>query len=1059
MKILCRFFIVDVCLMLIICSSVNAQEISQEVIWSIGQADNSYTEFALSPNRYEEFASEGFGGANRYYVIGKSNPGQDWPYVLPGPKEGFAGYGYWAGRALHQLPTYFELEKTSDKGTSELIVNFLEVSAKNAPLFRVYINGKVYEQQLRPGKSGELPEKLDANIQNVTFVFPSKYLKKGVNEIIFQNMTGGWCVFDEVKLVGPNELVMGKIGNTVLKSVTFADFEMGEGNKNFQPLLVDILQQENNSEIKVLVDDQEIIKNIEVGHSVLEFYIPAVSSKKISEVEIYIDGNIKYKEHLQRAPKDPIVLSQYVDQFMGTSGSRWMITPGPRNPMPMVQLGPNNQGTVWKAGYEYQIESITGFNHTQEWTMAGFLMMPTVGALQTKPGPEHSPDLGYRSRIDKATEKAKIGQYSVDLTDYGVHVDLTATTRAAFQRYVFPKSDVSRVLLDAYPDAEYGYQNLETEITWIDDRRIEGFVHHICDKTGYVMTQDYKLYFALEFNKPFESMGGWTDKSKALEKMNHGLTYESVQNNTKTIKGSGSVGAFVNFKTTANDTILVRSSISLVSTENAWLNLEKEITEPFGWNFEKVVKKQQDIWDQYLGRIEIETDDYLQKVKFYTNLYRALSGRMAWGDVNGQWMDMNEEVQIFDDPDQRLCSGEFWNTFWNVQQLNQLIAPEFSSMQVKSLLAFYDQGGWLSKGIFAGEYSSVMVAEHGIPWIVGAWNSGIRDFDFESAYAAMRHVQTTLPLDTYPGGGRVGNESLEPYLKYGYVPLNTKLYQSYVSNTLEYAFDDWCLAQAAKKLKKDKDYELFMKRSGNWQNIFDSKTGFMRPKNADGTWHEPFDPYHTPGFVEGNAWQFSWFVPHNLTGLVDAIGKERFVARLDSAMHQSQKVNFNALGDNFSKYPINHGNQPNMQSCYLFNYAGIPWLTQKWAREIQEKYYGIGPRDAYPGDEDQGQMSAWYVMSTLGLFQMDGGAAAYPQYELGSPRFEKITIHLSDKYYDGNTFVIKAKNASRDNKYINSAKLNGKKWDSWKIPQNEIIKGGELILEMKNVPNKNIFNK
>jgi predicted alpha-1,2-mannosidase len=567
------------------------------------------------------------------------------------------------------------------------------------------------------------------------------------------------------------------------------------------------------------------------------------------------------------------------------------------------------------------------------------------------------------------------------------------------------------------------------------------------------------LYFALEFNKPFESIGGWTDKSNALEKMNHGLTYESVHNDTELIKGSGRVGAFINFKTTKNDTILVRSSISLVSSENAWLNLNKEITGPFDWNFEEVVKNQQNIWDQYLGRIEIETDDYLQKVKFYTNLYRALSGRMAWGDVNGQWMDMNEEVQTFDDPDQRLCSGEFWNTFWNVQQLNQLIAPEFSSMQIKSLLAFYDKGGWLSKGIFAGEYSSVMVAEHGIPWIVGAWSSGIRDFDFEKAYKAMRQVQTTLPLDTHPGGGRVGNESLEPYLKCGFVPLNTNLYQSYVSNTLEYAFDDWCLAQAAKTLKMDHDYQLFMKRSGNWQNIFDSKTGFMRPKNADGTWYEPFDPYRTPGFVEGNAWQFSWFVPHNMKGLVDAIGQERFVARLDSAMYQSQKVNFNALGDNFSKYPINHGNQPNMQSCYLFNYADTPWLTQKWAREIQEKYYGLGPRDAYPGDEDQGQMSAWYVMSTLGLFQMDGGVATHPQYELGSPRFEKVTIHLSDKYYDGNTFIIKAKNASRENKYINTVQLNGKKWDTWKIPQKEIIKGGELILEMVDVPNMEVFNK
>ncbi|QOD61199.1 GH92 family glycosyl hydrolase [Polaribacter haliotis] len=1031
-----------------------AQANDIKTIWQIGELDNSASEFALSsPNSYKDFVSNGFGGKDSYYVVGKSIPSKDWPYLLPGPKDGFAGYGYWSGLALHQLPIYFELEKTISEGTCTLVVNILEVSAENPPLFRAFINGKAFNFQLEAGKSGNLPQISGSHPQTISFSFPAKELIKGVNEIIFQNMTGNWCVFDAIKMEGPKGLRLDKPGNTILKSVTFAKFEMRKVKKNLQPLLVDIRQQEEHASVKVIVDKKELHKNIEPGHSILEFYLPAVTKKKKSQVKIYIDGKLKFNEKLQRSPQKEITYSDYVNQFMGTSGSRWMITPGPRNPMPMVQLSPNNESTVWKAGYEYQIENISGFNHTQEWTMSGFLMMPTVGNLQTQPGPEHNPDLGYRSRINKKTETSEIGKYSVDLTDYNIHVDLSATTRAGFQRYVFPKSNASRILIDAFPNAEYSYQNKETKITRISNTKIEGFVHHITDKTGYVLTQDYKLHFVLEFNKPFESLGGWTDKAKSLGKLNHGLTYESILNNVNEINGSGNTGAFINFKTTENDTILVRSSISLISTKNAWLNLENEITKPFGWSFEKVVQNQKDIWNKYLGRIEIETDDYLQKVKFYTNFYRSLSGRVAWGDVNGQWMDMNEKVQTFKDPNQRICSGEFWNTFWNVQQLNQLIAPEFSSMQAKSLLAFYDKGGWLPKGIFGGEYTSVMVAEHGIPWIVGAWNAGIQDFDFNKAYEAMRHIQTSLPQKAHSGGGRVGNESLEAYMKYGYVPLQTDIYQSYVSNTLEYAFDDWCLAQAAKELDKTNDYKLFMQRSQNWRNIFDSKTGFMRPKNADGTWLEPFSPYHTPGFVEGNAWQFSWFVPHDVNGLVEAIGKERFISRLDSAMYQSKKVNFNALGDDFSKYPINHGNQPNMQSCYLFNYANAPWLTQKWAREIQEKYYGTGTRDAYPGDEDQGQMSAWFVMSTLGLFQMDGGASTNPQYELGSPRFEKVTIHLSDKYYGGKTFVIEAKNASRENKYIHSIMLNGKKLNSWKFPHKELIKGGKLSIEMKNVPN------
>ena len=1056
MKRLFKLFLLPV-LAVFISFQVAAQQENQKVIWEIGTTNNSCSEFALSPNNYKDFVPEGFGGANKYYVVGESSSEKDFPYLLPGPKDGFAGYGYWSGLALSKLPLFFEISKLPKKGVYQLNIDVFETSQKQPPLFRCSVNGAVFEQQLHPGQSGNQPEKLTAHTQKIVFMIPVSILRKGINKIEFQNMRGSWLAFDAISFSGPAELEISNPGNTLIHSVKFAECESKKEGKNTLPLLVDLHHKGKNIKVKAVVDGSKIELPMEEGHSVLEFEFPAVSEKRMAKAEIFVDGQLKFSGQLEQTPAAAVTPADYVDQFMGTSGSRWMITPGPRMPLPMIQLSPNNENWVWKAGYEYQVESLSGFNHTQEWTMAGFLMMPTVGVLQTQPGTETNPDLGYRSRIDKKTETAKIGKYSVDLTDYNIHADLTSTTRAGFQRYIFPKSESARILIDAFPPAEYAYENVETEITKINDTKIEGFIHHICDKTGYLLTQDYKLYFVLEFSKPFKSMGGWTDKAKELAQKNHGLTYQTIRENIAKIKGAGNVGAFITFSTTENDTVLVRSAISLVSAENAWLNLEKEISEPFGWNFESVVQNQKDEWNNYLGRVEIETNDYLQKVKFYTNFYRALSGRVAWGDVNGEWVDMNEKVQTFDDPNQRLCSGEFWNTFWNVQQLDQLIAPEFSAMQVKSLIEFYEKGGWLSKGIFGGEYSSVMVAEHGIPWIVGAWNAGIRDFDFDKAYEAMYHVQTTLPVTKHSGGSRVGNESLEPYLKYGFVPLKTDIYQSYVSNTLEYAFDDWCLAQAAKELGKTADYNTFIKRSQNWRNIFDSESGFMRPKNADGTWVEPYNPYHTPGFVEGNAWQFSWFVPHDMEGLVKAIGKKRFVARLDSAMQQSQKVNFNALGDNFTKYPINHGNQPNMQSSYLFNYAGEPWLTQKWTREIQEKYYGMGPRDAYPGDEDQGQMSAWYVMSTIGLFQMEGGASVNPFYEIGSPRFEKVILHFSDKYYSGKTFVIVAKDASRKNRFIHSAKLNGKKLKTWKIAQKELINGGELILEMGETPNKKIF--
>lgn len=1069
-QILLRYFVSNAYIILFLYANTVAQSHSQQVVWSIGQADESAAEFALAPNGYAEFAPKGFGGANRYYVVGKSNPTNDWPYVLPGPKDRFAGYGYWAGRALHQLPAYFELEDTTDTGSCELVVSFLEVSSENAPLFRAHINGKVYEQQLLPGKSGAVPDKLNANLQTVTFSFPSKELKKGVNEIIFQNMTGSWCVFDGIKLIGPKELSLGKSRNTILKSVAFADFEMKEKNKNVQPLLVDILQQENSAEIKVLVDGQEIIKNIEVGHSVLEFYVPTVSSKRMSEIKIFIDGNLKYVDNLKRSPEKNVRLSDYVDQFMGTSGSRWMIAPGPWMPMAMMKIAPENEDSKWKAGYDYQIENIMGFSHIHEWTMAGLLMMPSNGPLKIQPGPEDNPDLGYRSRIHKKSEKATVGKYEVNLTDYDIDVELSATTRASMQRYSFPFDKENRVLIDLHFPSEYVWELRDAEIKKISDTEIEGWAVSHCSSSGYPGEQDYTLFFVVQLDQPMKNMGGWVlDRIVENTDVINKRTYEPVWGFQRRWEEESSgfitrgnkanitdAGAFINFTQGVKE-IKIRTGISLVSTEQARLNLEEEMVQPFGWDFEAVVENQKKTWDDILGRVEIVTPDYLQKVKFYSNFYRAVSPRTTWSDVNGKWVDMDEKVQQTD-PDRPIYGSDaFWGTHWNLVQFYNLIMPEYASNWINTFMELYDKGGWLPRGNPGMEYVTVMPGEAAIPLMVSAYQHGIRDYDTHKMMEAIYHQQTSMP-ETYPGGGRVGNESYNHYLEKGYVPLNNKN-QSYVSNTMEYAYQDWCVAQLAKSMGLDTIYKSFMKRSENWRNVFDVETGFVRPRNEDGSWYKDFSPFHSPGFCESNSWQYTWYVPQNLPGLIGLMGKNNFIVKLNEAMRASEKVYFNALGDDFSQYPINHGNESNMQSSYLFNHANAPWLTQKWTRAIQEKYYGLGPRDAYPGDEDQGQMSAWYVMSTLGLFQMDGGAATQPQYELGSPRFEKVTIHLSDKYYDGNTFIIKAKNASRENKYINAAKLNGKKWDTWKIQQKEIIRGGELILEMKDVPNKEVFNK
>jgi predicted alpha-1,2-mannosidase len=389
-----------------------------------------------------------------------------------------------------------------------------------------------------------------------------------------------------------------------------------------------------------------------------------------------------------------------------------------------------------------------------------------------------------------------------------------------------------------------------------------------------------------------------------------------------------------------------------------------------------------------------------------------------------------------------------------------LMAPEWSARWVKSELQLYDKCGWLAKGPAGLMYVPIMVAEHEIPLLVAAYQHGVKGVNAEGILAAAIKMQTTPYHEIGRGGGAVGNENLENYLKYGYVADDGPVIKgvaggkAWVSNTYEYAYDDWCVAQLALALGRRDVADQFLKRSQSWRNVFDANLGCARPRKANGDWVTPFDPYRTTGFVEGNAWQYTWFVPQDVLGLVNAMGRDRFVSRLNEAFEEMAPTRFNAADQAWQEYPINHGNQPTMQVAWLFNWAGQPWLTQKWARAILEAYYGHNPADAYPGDEDQGQMSSWFVMSSLGLFEMDGGCRVNPIYEIGSPLYPKVVIHLSEQHYGGRTFTIEARNASRTNCYIQSATLNGTPLNQWWIRQKDVVGGGHLVLELGPTPNK-----
>lgn len=1033
-----------------LCATTTITAHNHTALFNIGIADNNSSEFALYPDQKTSFLAS-FGGEHAYYV-GYSTPAKHWPFALPGPMDSWGGGGYWAGFHPRHFPSfYFNLSKAPSKGESTFLIAFTEVNNQHATTLRIEINGHRQEYDL------------NASSQEINARFPSAWLKQGMNTIRMGIVKGGSVQFDHIALTAPDAVLASNATSTLIKNVKAAPFEYANaasGNRK-QPILFDLVQFDRPTDLTFKIDGYPAVtKRIEPGKTIQEIDLPALTDKKQKEklnIVVTEQGNTLYKGSIKRSKGALHQPADFVDLLMGTGNSRWMFKPGPTLPFGMVQIAPDNQDETWKAGYEYSIENIAGFNHFCDWTMTGPVVQPTCGALQTTPGRETQPDEGYRSRIDKSSEEARVGHYSVFMTDTKIKAEVTSTRRAALQRYTFPKHEQARILIDLFTPNEYPHNLVNAEITCVSDHTIEGFATYYNAFTGYSLEQNYTVYFVFEFSKPFQSVDGWTNEGVEpvtgyignWNRNHQHATADKVVSNITQLQGKGDMGISVNFNTADQEEILVRSSVSLVDLNGARNNLLQELAQPFGWDFEAVVQNSRSIWNDYLSRIEIETDDYLQKCKFYTNLYRALAAKAIWSDYDGRYTDEEENIKQLPDPERYIVSGEYWNTFWDNQQLFNLMAPELSETWAHSAIELYKNSGWYNTDPAGIEHTGVMVAMHVASQIMGAWQSGIRSFSLDTAYTGIKKMLTTPP-QRHPGGGTVGVEHLVPYMEYGYIPQG----KGYVSNTLEYAYDDWCAAQMAKALGKEDDYAYFLKRSENWKNLLDPQSGFIRPKDEQGNWIEPFDPYHTPGFVEGNAFNYSWFAPHDPEGLVAAIGQERFVGRLDSAMAKSARANFNAAGDNFGDFPVNQGNQTSMQVAYLFNWAKAPWLTQKWSRAIQEQYYGTTPYDAYPGDEDLGQMSSWYILSALGLFQLDGGCSQTPHYELASPRFPKAVIHFGNKYNRGDKLEIIAHNASKENKYIQRVQLNGKPITSFRIPQSELFKGGTLEIVMGPQPNK-----
>jgi predicted alpha-1,2-mannosidase len=1011
-----------------------------KVIWEIGKNDNSGSEFALAPNDYQEYIANDFGWEDKYFLIGTSDENKDWPYIIPGISDTWGGTWGTAGWRSSTLNILFGVDDLSGAGAWKLTVDISDYNSKDLPLFKVSVNGKSWKYRLPETEKLSSIDSLPGNSSEylIEIPLPNGLIVEGGNEVSLSIIEGSWLKFDQVKLEGPESVNLVENEKLYLRSVEASDYELTEG----QVLLVDVEHLSGKPQLKVLLDGDEIFSaTVEKGRYQFEAPMPAVNHRKSSKYEVWVEDRLIQSGKVKREAQKRITPAGYVDTKIGTGHSRWMIAPGPWMPFSMVKLSPDNQNPSWQAGYEPNFESIGCFSHIHEWTVSGLGIMPTNGSLKTIVGDEKDPDSGYRSRIDKASEKAPLGYYSVDLTDYNIKVELTSTTRCGFQRYTFPDSTGSRILIDLQIPCEYTYQNKEVELIKVNDYRIEGYSHQLTENTwAGGIDQEYTIYFVLEFDQPISGGGIWVNDE--IRKLTH-IEY----------RGAEDLGCFLEFDTDGGKTVQLRSGISYVSIKNAAENLKKEISDSFDWNFDAIRAYHVSEWDKLLGRVKISTNNRLEKVRFYNNMYRSLCSRNTYSDVNGEWRDADEKIQNLEDPfSPALGCDAFWNTFWNLNQFWNLVTPEWSNRWVKSQLAMYDCNGWLAKGPAAMEYVPVMVAEHEIPLIVGAYQMGIRDYDVEKAYEAVRKMQTTPAQKV--GGGFAGNRDLVTYLKHGYVPYD----EGRFSNSLEYSYDDWTVSQFAKALGKESDYQKFLKRGYYWKNIIDPDMGYARMKDAKGNCLPDFDPYKSGAnhhYVEGNAWQLTYFVPQDVPALAEMIGKDRFIERLDWGFQESDKTRFNGMNDQYWNYPVIQGNQQSMHFAFLFNWVQKPWLTQKWSRAIMDRYYGYGISNAYLGDEDQGQMSAWFVMASIGLFQTDGGCRVDPVYEIASPLYEKVEIDLGNQFGRGEKFVIEAKNASRLNKYVQSAKLNGKSLQDFKFPASELLKGGKLDLEMGAEPNKN----
>jgi predicted alpha-1,2-mannosidase len=742
--------------------------------------------------------------------------------------------------------------------------------------------------------------------------------------------------------------------------------------------------------------------------------------------------------------------------LLDAANSRWFYFSSACRPFGMVSLFPDmNIDGEWDSGYRYASDTILDITHIHEWQLAGVAVMPVTFDETSMQKVLHHKASHYSHK----SEIIKPGYHLINLDRYQIQAELTASDRVGFHRYQFPATGSVGVIFEL--GGHLGPSDmLRGGFKKISDTEIQGYTVN-----GPTMRRpkECPVYFSTVFEKKIKSIILYQD-GKITRDINQ---WDGVNGKILVVLDGDK-----------ERTIMVKVGVSFTNEEGA---AENRLTEIPGWNFDDVVKQTDGRWNEMLSRIEIEGGTPDQQRRFYTDLWHSIQGRRIISDADGKYTDLTGKEKVIRqlplDKNHKPAfnmynSDAFWGAQWTLNTLWQLVYPEIAEEFCNSFLEYYKNGGLIPRGPSGGNYTFVMTGASSTPFFVSAWQKGIRGFDIKLAYEGLK--KNHMPGGIMSKAGYEHNTSkaggLEEYIEKGYVPYPLTRWRQYghhedgAGMTMEYAYQDWTLAQLAKTLKKDDDHKYFLKRSTSYKNLYNPSSRFIQPKDSVGKWKEPFDPLlYDNGYVEGNAAQFTWFVPHDLPGLFQLMGGvDSASARLNkqfelSAWHRfcNEHPEENPKFVNNKRTWLNYSNQPNMQVAYVFNYAKKPWLTQYWSREIiNQVFSGLSPYYGYNGEEDQGLIGTLSVLMKIGLFQMTGGCEENPYYEIGSPIFDAVTIKLNQAYYPGKTFRIQTSNNSYINRYVTNATLNGKPLTSFRFHHADLVKGGSLILQMSDVPNK-----